>query len=303
MIMRSGFTSSILNPPFHRVRKVWDSRTHPESLARKGFTLVELLVVIAIAGFFAITLVPALTASKLDTQKITCLNGKRQLCNAWRLFADDNSGKLVGNYHGAPVVGGAGGAISWVSGWLNWTTSPDNTNIEFLISDKYALLAPYVKGATNIFKCPADNYLSTVQVLRGWKQRVRSVSANIGIGEGNAAEGPWNSFYRHITKLSDFLYPSPAETYVFLDEHPDSMNEGAFFSPFQTSWVDLPAVYHYGAGAFGFADSHVEIHKWTGSLTNVRNYYGGFPGITVPPGDPDLHWMSYHAQRFSTISY
>jgi hypothetical protein len=69
-------------------------------------------------------------------------------------------------------------------------------------------------------------------------------------------------------------------------------------------WVDLPAVYHHGGAAVGFADSHAEIHRWRGSLSNIKGFYGnGFPSVTAPTGDPDVHWMSYHTARQVKGSY
>jgi hypothetical protein len=219
------------------------------------------------------------------------------------MYAEDNSDKLVPNIQGGGAVGGGSGAAAWASGWLDWTTRTDNTNVAFLIDPKYALLAPYVKGATNLFKCPADRFLSPVQATLRW-QRVRTVSVNILVGESNAESGPIDPIYKHVRKLSEFLYPVPAEAHVFLDEHPDSINDPGFFSPRQTSWIDLPAVQHHGGAAFGFADSHAEIHRWRGSLSNIKSLYGnGFPSVTAPAGDPDIHWMSYHTARLGTNSY
>ena len=41
-----------------------------------------------------------------------------------------------------------------------------------------------------------------------------------GVGDGNAEVGPWPmSTYKHCKTMSDFRYPAPAETFVFVDEH------------------------------------------------------------------------------------
>src|SRR5437870_877560 len=85
--------------------------------SRSAFTLMELLVVLAIFAILGATLLVAAPRSRLDVQNILCLNGKRQLCLAWRLYADDNAGKLVPNTHGGQTVGGSGGAVSWAVGW------------------------------------------------------------------------------------------------------------------------------------------------------------------------------------------
>jgi len=277
---------------------------HHRQKSVRAFTMVELLVLLATVAILGCVFVSAAPNSIIEVQNILCLNGKKQLGAAWHMYADDNTGKLVHNAHGALAAGGSGGAVSWATGWLDWTTATDNTNVALLVNQKYGMLAPYVRGATNIFKCPADKYLSAIQKSRGWLQRVRSVSANIGVGEGNAETGPWASIYKHVKKMPEFLNPAPAETWVFLDEHPDSINDPAFFSPFQTDWIDLPAIYHNDGTAFAFADSHAEIQKWNGSLTKVTlKYSSPFSGFPTLAGDPDIHWMSYHTARVSTNSY
>jgi prepilin-type processing-associated H-X9-DG protein len=61
---------------------------------------------------------------------------------------------------------------------------------------------------------------------------------------------------------------------VFVDEHPDSINDGLFGMHLPATppasggnwaaqtWDDVPASYHNGACGFAFADGHAEIKKW-----------------------------------------
>src|SRR5882724_7477429 len=119
-----------------------------------AFTLLELVVVIGILSIVAAAVLPSLSHGESRSPAFECLNHHHQLCNAWRMYAEDNSDKLVPNVQGGGAVGGgSGGAAAWATGWLDWTARPDNTNVAFLIDPKYALLAPYVKGASNLFKC------------------------------------------------------------------------------------------------------------------------------------------------------
>jgi prepilin-type processing-associated H-X9-DG protein len=122
-----------------------------------------------------------------------------------------------------------------------------------------------------VFKCPADNFASPVQrTAFGITSRCRSLSGNIYLGEGNYASGPTDPLYKQVTKLSNLTIPGPSKTWVFLDEHPDSINDAGFFPPHKWSWVDVPATYHNGAGGLSFADGHSEIHKWRSSLSSGR---------------------------------
>jgi len=281
---------------------------------KAGFTLIELLVVIAIIAILAAMLLPALSKAKVKAQGIQCLSNNKQLMLAWHLYLTEANDRIVQSYHGSAAQAGAialdPNAAPWVVGWLDWTTSTDNTNILFLTDDKYARLGKYVGRNKNIFRCPADVYLNPQQRNRGWSERCRSLSGNIGVGDGNAERdgGPWDPIYKHIRKTTDFLYPGPAETWVYLDEHPCSINDAGFFNPHETQWIDQPASYHNGAGGFSFADGHSEIHKWKESLNTIaaRSVNITFNGVTAVVrrrGDNDIHWMSYHAGRMSANSF
>jgi prepilin-type processing-associated H-X9-DG protein len=219
---------------------------------------------------------------------------------AAQMYAEDNAGRLPGNYHGGEASGSSWG---WARGWLDWSTAPDNTNIALVANERYASLAVYLQRNPRLFKCPADVYLSSIQRARGWTQRVRTYSVNIGVGEGNAETGPFGTIYKHIKKTSEFIFPAPSENWVYTEEHPDSINDPAIFAPQATTWVDLPGVFHEGSAAFAFADGHAVVHRWIGSLTRLRTVTGTFSPPPAANKDPDIHWMSYGAGRLSTYSY
>ena len=129
------------------------------------------------------------------------------------MYNVDNDDRIVMSFHGGDAQGGNAANnpknAPWVEGWLDWGTSPDNTNILFLINEKYSKLAKYFGNTKNLLKCPADHYLSQAQRKKGWTERVRSVSGNIGIGDGNAEGGPFETIYKHIKKVGDFAFPDP----------------------------------------------------------------------------------------------
>ena len=287
--------------------KMWTDIRRPKAACRTGFTLIELLVVIAIIAILASMLLPALAKAKTKAQGTMCMNNLKQVMLGWQMYQLDNDDKIVMSFHGGEAQGGAAANnprnAPWVVGWLDWSTSPDNTNVNFLINERYSKLAKYLGNAKNVFLCPADIYVGRAQRARGWERRVRSISGNIGVGAGNAETGPWDPIYKHIVKMGDFVFPGPSETWVHLDEHPGSINDAGFFNPRVTQVIDMPANYHNGAGGLSFADGHAEVHKWNGIVKNQKVGPDiGFQG-TARAGDPDIAWLSYRGGRVSDRYY
>ena len=226
-----------------------------------AFTLIELLVVIAIIAMLAALLLPVLSRARERAQGVICLNNTRQLVLAWQLNADDNSGQLPYN------LGMAGSSfrtnINWVNNVMTWeATDSDNTNLA-TITD--ASLGPYANGGTGIYRCPSDHALSAQQRAAGWSARIRSYSMNAMVGDAggilNGGVNTNNPNYTQFLKITQI--PQPTEIFVFLDEHPDSIEDGYFINrAYQWQWIRLPASYHNGAAAFSFADGHSALHRW-----------------------------------------
>lgn len=278
----------------------------PRGHCASAFTLIELLVVIAIIAILAALLLPALAKAKQKAQGIICLGNQKQLLYAWKMYADDNNDKVAPNDNESEADLAIGAC--WVNGILSWLPrNTDNTNVNYLAN---ALIGPYCSRQTAIYHCPADVYLC--QEFSGPMLRVRSISMN-GYIEGGAyptsasGQSGWSPGWRCYNKLSDMTTPGPADLFVFVDEHADSINDGWMITGvvdhgtiYQSPgyWTDVPASYHNLACGFGFADGHGAIHRWLSGATCPPARKVLPPGIngTISDSNPvDILWMIQHA--------
>ncbi len=258
--------------------RIATSVTAPTSarVCGRGFTLVELLTAIVIIGILAGLLTTALAKAKGKAEALTCLNNPRQLSLAWLLYAGDNNERLPYNLGGPASRGIAPKRdYNWVNNLMDWEVSnSDNTNTAFVTKGSFAAFA---NRTARIYRCPTDHALSDLQKQAGWVSRVRSYSMNAMVGDAgnNSLYGTniFNPTYRQFKRSTDI--EQPTEIFVFLDEHPDSINDGYFLNRLDDlEWTDLPASYHGGAASFTFADGHAEIHRWVNPATK-------------PPARPD----------------
>ncbi len=231
----------------------------------RGFTLIELLVVIAIIAILAGMLLPALAKAKQKGQGILCMNNTKQLMLSWRLYVDDCNGKIPPAFSDNPNNN------VWVYGIQNWLGSNrDNWDVTNTLMK--GTIWKYHGGSQKIYKCPADVFRTRTPE----RERLRSNSINawVGMHDGRPTwfgnSPPWRMFLRD----SDFV--APADTWVFVDEHPDSINDGFFTMNMNPApnlaaarLQDAPASYHNGACGFAFADGHSEIKKWKDPRTKI----------------------------------
>jgi prepilin-type processing-associated H-X9-DG protein len=86
--------------------------------------------------------------------------------------------------------------------------------------------------------------------------------------------------------------PNPAQIFVFIDEHPDTINDGFFMNRLETpNWGNLPASYHNGSASLSFADGHTEAHRWRVADTIRPPKQGGASG-GFPASPPlDFEWL------------
>jgi prepilin-type N-terminal cleavage/methylation domain-containing protein/prepilin-type processing-associated H-X9-DG protein len=296
------------------------SRRRAGRVGKAGFTLIELLVVIAIIAILAAMLLSVLANAKKRAQAIQCMSNTRQITLGWLQFAGDNSGIFclnAGTADGGFPCGGCYSSpptgLNWVAGNASYTAAlPGNTggtNWAALVTSTNSQLAAYIQ-APAVYRCPADQ--SKMNGLTG-PPRVRSYAMSSTVGTltlagaprvpphlGTPTTGSWQ-IYANENQMHGSL--GPADIWVFLDEHPDSIDDGVFdikmvVPPTATAWTEFPAKYHNNACGFSFADGHSEIHQWrnpgnisefTGTKTTgliINNFANG--------NNQDVYWVCQH---------
>ncbi len=272
--------------------------------ARAGFTLIELLVVIAIIAVLAGLLLPSLAAAKAKGRSIACLSNERQIGLACLLYTGDASERLPYNLGAAEIKRTVAGGqfLNWTSPVLNWEVDPDNTNAVLLTEGG---IGSYVSRNAAVYRCPSDSVVSDVQAAAGWTSRVRSLSMNMMIGDAGeftrSGANLNNPYYQQYFKSTQV--PEPSRIFVFIEEHPDSINDGYFINqPEKYKWMDLPAAWHNGAANLSFADGHSETHRWRFASTKpaAQPDAAHLPFYITKAERGDFNWLM---DRMSTETY
>jgi len=250
---------------------------------RSGFTLIELLVVIAIIAILAAMLLPVLSKAKMRAYGAACMNNLKQMQMGATMYKDDFNDVLLPNAPFTPSIL-VGGAKAWID------TSLLGTQFTNRAAFSSALLAPYLSGQVNVYKCPAD------RPPTGNMDRLLSYSMNGQMGAVYMAPAKFNDDApaKQYVKYPDIRVPSPSDAFVFCEENAISQNDGFLeIDSHNGTFPDTPAAYHNNGCGFSFADGHAEIHKWmTKTLANAK---GHSPPVSGGRSNADWLWFSQHA--------
>lgn len=215
-----------------------------------------------------------------------CANNLRHLSQAWLAHGAENP-RLLGN----PQTGDLAVArreSAWAAGWLTWGLAIDNISTSNLQMPPFV---PYSGRDTSVFRCPSDRYVSPTQEAAGWRHRARSYSMNGYVGPGSES---WVAGFRKFSQMAHFV--DPAGTFVFVDEHPDSINDPFFAcDPTGRTVPDVPASLHGRGANLSFADGHVERRVWVGARFVLPVRFN-LPFVSGNP-DADSRWLGERASQ------
>ena len=124
---------------------------------------------------------------------------------------------------------------------------------------------------------------------------------------GLTASHNWLDYpkYNVFLKESQLTAPVPSDLWLFVDESPDSINDGSFAvqmpsSAAATEWIDVPARQHGDSCGFAFADCHSEIHKWVSPGNIPPTTYSSLPKNGIYElNDADILWVAKHTSSRS----
>jgi prepilin-type N-terminal cleavage/methylation domain-containing protein len=277
-----------------------------------AFTLIELLVVIAIIAILAAMLLPALSRAKLKATQAACISNQRQLALAYTMYADENNDQVV------PMDDNNGNIINYIGGFWGGggptLTGPSQSGWIKQLQSLLTTANPLYKYAPNpaVVECPGDTRINNPNPPAGWAYGSYSKTQNAGgepFGNGGPAYYGCKATYLKLTSVQ-----SPSSTFVFTEDAATG-GRGYNLGTWAIQWnlstaaggnsqsfagIDPVPMYHGDVSTYGFADNHVESHKWLDGAVvkaGILAAKTGAGGVTFTPGTPDYEYI-YMGFRF-----
>lgn len=259
----------------------------------KAFSRLDLIAVVAVTVLLALCMLSANRRAGSDAKAARCLQNLHILTVAWNQYAEANQDVLLAS---APLPStDRSGRLTWVPGTLNGAGPANRENWDPEVTVRRSPLVRYLPSEPEVWRCPADESLV---LLEGRKvPRVRSYSMSSVFDTGY-----WLPAFRYRTYGLRSEIVRPGQTFVLVDEHPDSINDAAFavqmVDPDATEGniIDLPGTLHSRGTSFSFADGHVEIKRWHGKTIQQPVTYRRDAFLNIPAKDSlaDVKWLSSH---------
>jgi prepilin-type processing-associated H-X9-DG protein len=312
-------TPSNLNKPMEaKLPWIEASRLNSEKVARRqsqpslrAFTRVDALASLAMLAVLFLLLLPTLANPGLNSKSFRCLNNLRQMCNAWRMYSDDNSDRIVyastapdrsGSVPIDTVNPSDPNNFAWTGAHLDFSGG-NFANWDPTFDILRRPLWPYTKRDLSIYKCPSDQSAVFFTGTSTYLPRVQSLMMNLYLGGFTGSDGGWAFAdpYRIYLKTTDLTAPSPAKAFVFVDSRYDDVSWGNFMTdmdgfspnnPLQYTFADQPGFLHDGAAGFCFADGHTEMHLWTDRRTTPPEFS---TPLSTSANNLDIAWLQEHS--------
>ncbi len=170
---------------------------------------------------------------------------------------------MPGNHYDALKINGKTIHRSFSNSWAGFSSAIHDVDDTFI---KQGSIYHYI-GAAAVYKCPADRGRG---ILR--KPITRSYAISW------ACNANTNEYIRPYQNVAQVEFPS--DTFVFVDEHEDSVDDGHFMLlPFPyEQWINTPSGRHGNSASLSFIDGHAEIRRWKAPMTMPTRQNRVFPG-------------------------
>lgn len=212
---------------------------------RSGFTLIELLVVIAIIAILAAILFPVFANAKERSRMAKCTSNAKNLGMAFRMYADDNSGRLPCAF------------VGWVvpTGGPDWcgtvATGSPTVNLET------SAIWRYSGRSRRIFTCPTDERIAPTLVTPVTRDYPISYSMNWELGaEKTKAQCGGRD------RVAIDTVRSQTRVLLLIHEGRQNIDDGCFYwAVGNTDAQNKPSKIHYSGTTACYLDGHA---KWLG---------------------------------------
>ncbi len=231
----------------------------------KAFTLVELLVVLAVISILAGLLLPALAKTKSKASSVYCKNNLKQIQLGWCAYVQSNQDRFPPNV--STKINGftqVGVSNQWGNSWV-WGNAKTDTNTRGITN---GILYPEV-GSVTVYHCPVDHSIVADHPgLRRFRSYSANLYLNVHIDSGDLQQGINDDSSSNLRTLDQLVNPGPSGTFVFIDEHEQSIGDG-IFGFFYGDQIELggwggsvPSDRHDRGCNLSFADGHVDHVAW-----------------------------------------